>query len=69
VRLGGRGWQRNPFTMAGVILEIKFTDRYPAWLGRLAKMFGLRARSISKYASSLQNASALQFCAPELAVH
>jgi hypothetical protein len=55
--------------MAGVILEIKFTDRYPAWLGRLAKMFGLRARSISKYASSLQNASALQFCAPELAVH
>jgi hypothetical protein len=63
VRLGGRGWQRNPFTMAGVILEIKFTDRYPAWLGRLVKMFGLRARSISKYASSLQ------FCAPELAVH
>jgi SPX domain protein involved in polyphosphate accumulation len=58
VRLGGRGWQRNPFTMAGVILEIKFTDRYPAWLGRLVKMFGLRARSISKYASS-----------PELAVH
>ncbi len=35
VRLGGRGWQRNPFTMGGVILEIKFTDRYPAWLSRL----------------------------------
>lgn len=68
VRLGGRGWQRNPFTMAGVILEIKFTDRYPAWLGRLVKMFDLRARSISKYASSLQNASALRFCAPELVV-
>ncbi len=68
VRLGGRGWRWNPFTVGGVILEIKFTDRYPAWLDRLVKMFDLRARSISKYASSLQDASALRFCAPELAV-
>lgn len=67
VRLGGRGWQRNPFTVGGVILEIKFTDRYPPWLGRLVRQFGLRARSISKYASSLQDSSSLKFCAPELA--
>lgn len=69
VRLGGRGWQRNPFTMGGVILEIKFTDRYPAWLSLLAKHFNLRQRSISKYASSLQDSSSLKFCAPELAMY
>ena len=68
VRLRGRGWQRNPFTVGGVILEIKFTDRYPAWLSRLVKHFNLRQRSISKYASSLQNSCSLRFCAPELAV-
>ncbi|HEC02541.1 MAG TPA: polyphosphate polymerase domain-containing protein [Phycisphaerales bacterium] len=66
VRLGGGGWQRNPFTMGGVILEIKFTDRYPAWLGRLVRHFNLRTRSISKYASSLQDSCALKFCAPEM---
>ena len=68
VRLGGGGWQRNPFTMGGVILEIKFTDRYPAWLSRLVRHFDLRARSISKYASSLQDSCALKFCAPEMMV-
>ena len=68
VRLGGGGWQRNPFTIGGVILEIKFTDRYPAWLARLVRQFNLRARSISKYASSLQNSCSLKFCAPELAL-
>jgi hypothetical protein len=69
VRFGGRGWQRSPFTISGVILEIKFTDRYPAWLGRLIKHFNLRSRSISKYASSLQDSSSLRFCAPELAMY
>ena len=69
VRSGGRGWQRNPFTMGGVILEIKFTDRYPAWLSRLVKHFNLRQRSISKYASSLQDSSSLKFCAPELVTY
>ena len=69
VRSGGRGWQRNPFTIGGVILEIKFTDRYPAWLSRLVKHFNLRQRSISKYASSLQDSSSLEFCAPELVTY
>ena len=68
VRLGGRGWQRSPFTMGGVILEIKFTDRYPAWLSLLVKHFNLRQRSISKYASSLQDSCAWKFCAPKLAM-
>ncbi|MEA3225312.1 MAG: polyphosphate polymerase domain-containing protein [Planctomycetota bacterium] len=68
VRLGGRGWQRNPFTMSGVILEIKFTDRCPPWLSRLVKHFNLQQRSISKFASSLQDSCLLKFCAPELTV-
>ena len=68
VRLGGGGWRRNPFTLGGVILEIKFTDRYPAWLARLVRHFNLRARSISKYASSLQDSCSLRFCAPERAL-
>jgi len=66
VGLGGSGWQRNPFTVGGVILEVKFTERYPLWLSRMVKYFELRARSISKYATSLKDSSLLRFCAPQL---
>jgi len=65
VRLGGAGWQRNPFTEGGVVLEIKFTGRYPAWLSHMVKCFNLRQRSISKYASSITNSCTLGFCAPQ----
>jgi len=67
VRLGGRGWQRNPFTEGGVVLEVKFTGKYPAWLSHMVKCFNLRQRSISKYASSITNSCTLGFCAPQLA--
>jgi hypothetical protein len=67
VTLSGPGWQRNPFTLGGVILEIKFTGCYPAWLNRMVKYFGLRARSISKYASSINDSALLGFCAPSVA--
>jgi len=66
VRLGGRGWQRNPFTLGGVILEIKFTDRYPAWLSQMAKCFNLQARSISKFGSSITDSRLLEFYVPQL---
>jgi hypothetical protein len=66
VRLGGRGWQRNPCTDGAVILEIKFTDHYPAWLSELVKCFNLRQQSISKYASSIQDSCSVRFCAPRL---
>lgn len=68
VRLGGGGWQQNSYTLGGVILEIKFTDRYPEWLSHMAKYFNLRQQSISKYASSIEESCALRFCAPELTV-
>jgi len=64
VKLSSGAWQRNSLTtMGGVILEIKFTGRYPPWLSRMVKRFNLRQRSISKYATSLTEASSLGFCA------
>ncbi len=66
VRLGGGGWLPNPFTKGKVILEIKFTGKYPPWLNRMVKLFSIRARSISKYASSIEDASLLRFCAPQV---
>jgi len=68
VRLGGSGWQKNNVSLNGVILEIKFTGRFPAWLSRMAELFNIRQRSMSKYASSIQNACLLKFCAPKLPI-
>jgi VTC domain len=67
VRLGGPGWQRNVYTEAGVVMEIKFTGFYPAWLSQMVKYFDLQLQSISKYASSITESCALRFCAPQLA--
>ena len=66
VRLGGGGWQPNPYTLGGIILEIKFTGHYPVWLSRMVKCFNLRQQSISKYASSIKESCLLKFCAPRL---
>ncbi|MBN1391360.1 MAG: polyphosphate polymerase domain-containing protein [Sedimentisphaerales bacterium] len=61
VSLGGSGWQHN---MEGVILEIKFTGRYPAWLGRMVRYFNLQQQSMSKYVTSVKKALLSGFCAP-----
>ena len=66
VRLGGSGWQHHVLTTGHTILEIKFTDRYPAWLTRLVRDFGLEVTPISKYATSITQACRLGFCAPTL---
>ncbi len=66
VLLGGSGWQKNNVSLQGVILEIKFTGRFPAWLNRMSRYFGLRQRSMSKYTTSVQNACRLRFCAPKI---
>ena len=68
VSLNGRGWQHNLITLGGVILEIKFTGRYPPWLGRMAQYFDLRQQSMSKYATSITEACSLGFCAPEVPI-
>ena len=65
VRLGGPGWQRNPYTSGGEILEIKFTERYPEWLNEMVKYFNLSQQSISKYASSISESCSMKFCSPQ----
>jgi len=67
VRLSGRGWQRNSVTEGGVILEIKFTNRYPPWLGRMVECLDLRQEAISKYATSIVDACSLGFYASRFA--
>ncbi|MCF7973948.1 MAG: polyphosphate polymerase domain-containing protein [Phycisphaerae bacterium] len=66
VTLNGPGWQTNLLTVKGVILEIKFTARYPIWLSRLVTTFNLNSRSISKFATSMQQSSMLGYCGPWL---
>jgi hypothetical protein len=66
VRLGGSGWQENYLTRGHAILEIKFTGVYPAWLARMVAHFDLKAGSVSKFATSMVQASSLGFCAPAL---
>lgn len=65
VSFGGPGWQHLSI-IEGVILEIKFTGRYPAWLSQMVNCFNLRQRSISKYVTSVKKACLLRFCAPKI---
>jgi hypothetical protein len=61
---GHQGWQYH--LLGSVILEIKFTDRYPAWLSRMVECFNLRQRSMSKYATSIQEACSMGLCVRRL---
>jgi hypothetical protein len=63
VTLGGLGWQRHPIN--DVILEIKFTSRYPAWLNRMARCLDLKQQSFSKYVNCINGASSMRFCSPD----
>jgi len=60
------GWQRHRH--GSVILELKFTSRYPAWLSGMVKYFDLQRQSVSKYASSIKESCSRGFCAPRLSV-
>jgi len=50
---GVTGWIPTP--VPGVVLEIKFTDRYPAWVGEMIRAFGLRKQSVAKYVLSVDS--------------
>ena len=63
VVFNGDGWQ--PHKVGGIILEVKFTGRYPIWLSQMAACFGLRTQSMSKYATSIRNSCLQGFCAPK----
>ena len=64
VSLGGSGWRRHP--LGGVILEVKFTSKFPAWLTRLVRHVELQAQPFSKYAYCVQGACALKYSAPKV---
>jgi len=66
VYMSGTGWQYNYVTMEGFILEIKFTGSYPGWLNSLVRDLDLLLLNVSKYATSIQQACGLGFCAPRL---
>ena len=65
VRSDGPGWHLLPLSNK-VILEIKFTGAYPAWIDRMVKYFGIRTQSVSKYANSIKQSCLLRFCAPKV---
>jgi hypothetical protein len=66
ISLNGGGWQRHCTT--GVVLEIKFTGKYPAWIVQMIRMFNLQRQSFSKYARSIERSCLLRFCAPRVPV-
>lgn len=41
--------QGNTPDLGGVILELKFTDRFPIWMREMAEAFDLQRRSVAKY--------------------
>jgi len=38
-----------------VILELKFTDRFPFWLQELTQLYHIRQQSAAKYVDSVEN--------------
>lgn len=63
VELDSSGWQ--PARLDCVILEIKFTAKYPVWLSNMVKVFDLKRTGMSKYASSVKKSCDMGFCAPQ----
>jgi len=64
VRLGGPGW--HPVPLDFVILEIKFTSRFPAWLSTMVQAFSLDWSAMSKYASCVRQSVMTGFSAPQV---
>jgi hypothetical protein len=51
--LGATGWIPTP--VRGTVLEIKFTDRYPAWVAQMIGAYGLQRQSVAKYVLSVDS--------------
>ena len=47
-------WRKLP--LGGIVFEVKFNDRYPAWVRDLVMTFQLDRRSISKYSLAMSRA-------------
>lgn len=63
ITTNGSGWHQIP--MDFVVLEIKFTNRYPVWLNDMVKIFDLKQTAMSKYCSSVTQSCTMGFCSPQ----
>jgi hypothetical protein len=54
---GGPNWSPTPTD--GTILEIKYTQIFPAWLGDVVRCFDLERQSISKYVHAIDGSRSL----------
>lgn len=47
--------QKNPISVFGdqVVLELKFTERFPPWMGDLVRIFGIRQCPAAKYVDGI----------------
>ncbi len=54
---------KNPRYVFGnnLVLELKFTNRFPNWFKDLVQVFGLRAGSAAKYVDGIENMGEQQF--------
>jgi len=66
VNVYGPGWHRIAINF--VILEIKFTERFPAWLTQMVRCYDLKQGGFSKYVSSVKQSHSMGFSAPEVLV-
>lgn len=57
VEVYGPNWQRVPINF--VILEIKFTQRFPLWLSHMVKCFSLKQGAFSKIVSTVKQSNEL----------
>ncbi len=64
ISLNGNGWQFLSET--GVVVEVKFTDNYPAWIVQMIRIFNLQRQSFSKYARSVERSCLMGFCSPQI---
>ncbi len=46
-------WNTTPLN--GTILEVKFTERYPAWIQDFVRVFGLKQQGVPKYILSIDH--------------
>ncbi len=59
VTTGGAGWR--DLAIDFVVMEIKFTDKYPVWVNDMIKMFDIKRGSMSKYVSSIKQSATMGF--------
>jgi len=63
-RMYGQGWKKMPIDF--VVLEIKFTEYFPAWLVDMTRTFKLNRQSMSKYGCTVRQLAPAGFIIPAL---